>query len=154
MSVSVWGVDHGDEVSKALGTNWTAKENPRKEGLAYKDKAARKRTSKDIARRNAYVSPNGPNRKENWSRVGRNAGPAAAGGAGIGAATGAAITRSKGGAGVGAAAGGYMGALYGAAAGTMKNSNKHLDEGFRAAKKRGDFQKKNYKRFKLSPVND
>jgi len=155
MSVSVWGVDHGEEIAKDLhSSHWLASENPRKEGLAYKDKSARKRTVKDIQRRNAYVSPKGTNRKENWGRVGRNTGAGLGGGAALGAATGAAITKKPSGAGIGAAAGGYVGGLYGAAAGAMKNSNKHLDAGFRAAKKRGDMVPKNYKRFKLSPVND
>lgn len=146
---SVWGVQH--EVSKKDYDKSDL--NFRKQGMAYKDKAARKRVSQEARRESGFYSKNSPNKKENWKTVGRSAGVGAGAGALAGTAIGAA-TRKPMGALIGGAAGGEIGLYGGAVHGQVKVANRGLATAFKNGKKRGDIVPKNYTRKKLSPVND
>jgi hypothetical protein len=114
--ISYWGIDHGDEISKAKGDvdgkPYTPWRGFRAQGLAYESKGARARTGKAQA-------------KHYYSR--KAAKPLAGGtaaGAGAGAAVGALATRSAGGAKSGAVLGGAAG-LYGGAMHHSNNSARH-----------------------------
>jgi len=132
-SISVWGVDHGVEISKKDPTDRSFKA----QGIAYTDKAGRVNTRREMMRRSGLVSPRSKgHRAKNWGTLATHMGTGTA----VGGALGAAAGRSLGSVRQGAVAGAGLGSYVGQATGMSSINNRARRGAIKAGIKNGDLQ--------------